>query len=616
MWKPKFISNDKEKKSKDKDTSSKNKDINSKNKDSKDKKAKEKNDLNAKDNKYLKVAFNIIALFCITIFCMSLVPKSFQNDTFYTIKTGQLIRENGIDYKDHFSWHENLPYMYPHWAYDVIISLIFDFAGGYTGLYVSTIILSILLGVLLYFTNKKISKNQVISFVLTLGQMFMMKEYIAARAQLVTFILFVATILLIVKFLEKPKWWHTALLIIIPIIIANIHSAVFPFYFVLYLPFIAEYAIAAILDMHIPHKVYQMWIKQRIKFVNNRLKKAKKEKVEKYQATLVKLNKILEKSNQIFETDLIKQNDRRKKPYKIIIEKNQNVLKLFVIMIICLFTGLLTPIKDMPYTYTFKIMQGNTTNSVSEHLPLTLIENIPVLVSLTITIALAIFTKVKLRLRDIFFLGGLTLLALKTRRQASMLILFGGMVLGSMLSYLIDMYDKKGTEEFMKYMTSIVGEALIVVFIFALSYAEYKPISNSSYINKSSYPVEATEWIKENIDYKNEKIFNDYNYGSYLLLNDIPVFIDSRCDLYTPEFNGTYNKEEKKYEGKDIFSDYISISSITTWYDTKFEEYGIKYVMCKANSKLKMLISRDTNYIEVYKDSNFVIYERNAIQED
>ena len=616
MWKPIFISNDKEKKSKDKDTSSKDKDINSKNKDSKDKKTKEKNDLNAKDNKYLKVAFNIIAIFCITIFCMSLVPKSFQNDTFYTIKTGQLIRENGIDYKDHFSWHENLPYMYPHWAYDVIISLIFDFAGGYTGLYISTIILSIILGVLLYFTNKKISKNQVVSFVITLGQMYMMKEYIAARAQLVTFILFVATILLIVKFLEKPKWWHTALLIIIPIIIANIHSAVFPFYFILYLPFLAEYAIAAILDMHIPHKVYQMWIKQRIKLVNNRLKKAKKEKVEKYQAILVKLNKILEKSNQIFETDLIKQNDRRKKPYKIIIEKNQNVLKLFVIMIICLFTGLLTPIKDMPYMYTFKIMQGNTTNSVSEHLPLTLIENIPVLVSLTITIALAIFTKVKLRLRDIFFLGGLTLLALKTRRQASMLILFGGMVLCSMLSYLVEMYDKKVTEEFMKYMTSIVGETLIVVFMLVLSYTLYKPISNNSYINKNSYPVEATEWIKENIDYKNEKIFNDYNYGSYLLLNDIPVFIDSRCDLYTPEFNGTYNKEEKKYEGKDIFSDYINISNITTWYDTKFEEYGIKYVMCKANSKLKMLISKDSNYIEVYKDSNFVIYERNAIQED
>ena len=615
MWKPKFISNDKGTKENAED--SKNKGTKEKDTNLKDKKVKEKNkkaneqkESNSKNNTGLNIAFNILAVFCIAVFCIAIVPKTFQNDTFYTIKIGQLIRENGIDYQDHFSWHENLPYMYPHWAYDVIISLLFDYAGGYTGLYISTIILSILLGVLLYFTNKKISKNPVISLVLTIGQMELMREYVATRAQMVTFVLFVATILLIVKFLEKPKWWHTALLIIIPIIIANVHSAVFPFYFILYLPFIAEYAIAVVLDWHIPHKVYQMWIKRRIKFVNNKLKKAKKDKVEKYQAILVKLNKLLDKSNQIFETDLVKQNERRKKPYKIIIEKNKNVLKLFIIMIICLFTGLLTPIKDMPYMYTYKIMQGNTTDSISEHLPLTLIENIPILVSITVTLALAIFTKVKLKLRDVFFFGGLTLLALMTRRQSSMLILFGGMVLCSMISSLIDMYDKNGTEEFMKYTTSILGEILSILLIFVISYKIYKPNKDANYINTSSYPVEAVEWIKKNLDYKNIKLFNDYNYGSYLLLNDIPVFIDSRCDLYTPEFNGTYNKEEKKYEGQDIFSDYISISSVTTWYDTKLEEYGVQYVMCKTNSKLKMLISRDSKYEEKYKDSNFMIYER------
>ena len=101
------------------------------------------------------------------------------------------------------------------------------------------------------------------------------------------------------------------------------------------------------------------------------------------------------------------------------------------------------------------------------------------------------------------------------------------------------------------------------------------------------------------------KIFNDYNYGSYMLLNDVPVFIDSRCDLYTPEFNGTYNHEEKKYEGRDIFTDYINISNISTWYETKFEDYGITHVISKKNSKLKMLLEKDDNYKELYKDENF-----------
>ena len=442
-----------------------------------------------------------------------------------------------------------------------------------------------------------------------------MKEYIAVRAQLVTFVLLVATILLIVKYLEKPKLRYAIGLVIIPIIIANVHSAVFPFYFVLYLPFIAEYAIAAVLDWHLPHKVYQMWISNRIKVTNKKLKKAKDGKIEKYQADLQILNKMLEKSNSTFETSLIKQNDRRKKPYKIVLEKNNNVLKLFIIMLICLLTGLLTPIKDMPYMYTYKIMQGNTTKSISEHLPLTLIENIPILITITATFALAIFTKVKLRLRDIFLFGGLTLLTLMSRRQASMLILFGGTVVSTMLANLIEMYDKNGTEDFMQYTTSILGEVLTILLVFIISLSIYKKNINANYINTSNYPVDATNWIKENLDYKNIKLFNDYNYGSYLLLNDVPVFIDSRCDLYTPEFNGTYNKEEKKYEGKDIFSDYLSVSNISTWYDTKFEEYGVTHVICKTNSKLKMLISRDDGYKELYNDSKFVIYERLAEEE-
>lgn len=564
----------------------------------------------SKDKKSLHLAFNILAIFCIAIFCVAITPKTFQNDTFYTIKIGQLIRQNGIDYQDHFSWHEGLPYMYPHWLYDVIISLIYDFAGGFAGIYVSTMVLSVVLGILVYFTNKKVSKNYIISFLITIAQMEIMKEYVAARAQLVTFVLLVATYLLIVKFLEKPKLKYAIGLIVIPIVIANVHSAVFPFYFVLYLPFIVEYAIAVVLDWHIPHKLYQMCIKTNIKYANKRLKKAKNGKVEKYQTMLQNLNKQLEKSNSDFELYLIKQNDRRKKPYRVIIEKNKNVLKLLGVMIICLFTGLLTPIKDMPYTYTYRIMQGNTTQSISEHLPLTLIENIPVLVTIAITFALAMFTKVKIKLRDIFLFGGLTLLALISRRQVSMLMLFGGTVIATMISNVLDMYDKNGSEEFLKYTTSIIGEVLTISLVAVISLSVYKRNVNSDFVNTSNYPVEAVKWIKENLDYENIKIFNDYNYGSYMLLNDIPVFIDSRCDLYTPEFNGTYSKSEKKYIGQDIFSDYINITNITTWYENKFEEYGVTHVICKANSKIKMLLQKDDNYKELYNDTNFVIYDR------
>ena len=570
---------------------------------------KKKKQMTDKDKKLLNIAFNILAVFCIAIFCIALTPKLLQNDTFYTVKVGQGIREWGIDGQDHYSFND-LPYTYPHWLYDVIISLIFDYLGGWTGIYVSTMILSATLGILLYFTLKKITKNSLVSLIIALGQMYLMRDYVAARAQLVTFILFVLTILFIEKFLESGKKRYAIGLVIIPILIANIHSAVWPFYFVLFLPYIGEYILRIIIDANVIHNLYKWGLNLRIKKANNILKKAsKKDDVTKYQAKLVELTKKQEENNSKFETTIAKREEKRKRPFKLRIEKIDRVKWLILIMFICLFTGLLTPIGDMPYTYTLRIMQGNTTASISEHLPLTLIDSKSILFCLTLTIALLIFTDTKIKLRDLFFLAGLTLLALMSRRQISMLVLFGGMVLAKIITELIEKYDKKGTKEVMNFMTSTIGEILTILFIFALSYFMYVPQQNAPYINSSSYPVEAVEWIKENLDYKNIRMFNEYNYGSYLLLEDIPVFIDSRCDLYTPEFNGEKG-DDGKYHGQDIFSDFMNISSIATYYDTKFNEYDITHVMTKTNTKLNMLLSRDDGYKQIYKDDNFIIYER------
>lgn len=74
-----------------------------------------------------------------------------------------------------------------------------------TGIYITTVILSCILGAFLYITNTKVSKNPLFSFVITIGVMVLVQDYIAARAQLVTFILFVVEILFIECFLDTKK---------------------------------------------------------------------------------------------------------------------------------------------------------------------------------------------------------------------------------------------------------------------------------------------------------------------------------------------------------------------------------------------------------------------------
>ena len=556
-------------------------------------------------DKKTKIKFNILAVIMIMIFCFALTPKTLQNDTYYTIKIGQHIAQNGIDMKDPFSWHEDLPYTYPHWAYDLATYEVFQLGenvgiGGFTAIYVMTVILAMILGVTLYVASNKICKNELIAFIVTLGVLYLLKSFIAARAQLVTYILFVLQILFIEQFLETKKKRYAVGLIIIPIIIANVHLAVWPFYFVLFLPYVAEYIIALIADSNIYYRLSIAMKNGKLKRLEK--KENQKEKIEKVQK---ELNTLKEKEQESIEN----REKRRNNPYKIIIKKNSNVKWLIVIMIICAFTGLLTPLGDTPYTYLIKTMQGNTMDSISEHLPLTLINNTNMIVVLIMFLALLIFTDTKITLRDLFMLAGLILLSFMSRRQISMFVLVCGFIFQRMVGSFVQKYDKEGCNAVSTAMTTIVGKILTILLIVLISFYFYRGKINAKIIDESSYPVAACDYIIENLDLSKIKLFNEYNYGSYLLYRGIPVFIDSRADLYAPEFNGTKN-ENGKYQGRDIFSDYINTSNISTYYDDKFKQYEITHVILKKNTKLNMLIMRDVKYKEIYSDKNFVIYER------
>ena len=559
-----------------------------------------------KMEKKTKVKFNVLAIFCIVIFCMAITPITFQNDTYYSIAIGKHIVETGtIDMMDPFSWHEDLPYSYPHWAYDVGTYLVYNLGesvgiGGFAALYIATMILSVILGIVIYYACCKFSKNNLISFFITLGIVYLLKNFIAARAQLVTYILFALTVLFIENFIETKKKRYAVYLIIIPIIIANVHCAVWPFYFVLYVPYIAEYLLAVIVDANIYYNVKLFFSRSKLKRLSK--KEGKQDKIEALNNKIKELEASKENVKAIEEK-------RRANPYKVIFKKEPAVKWLILIMIISLFTGLLTPLGDVPYTYYIKTMQGNTTQNISEHQPLTLINNTAILIVFTMFLLVLIFTDTKLRLRDFFMLAGLTLMTLMSRRQASLFAIIAGFIFVKLITALFEKYDKTGTETVMKFMTKLPGKILTIFMGILISLYIFVPKIGNQFVNKASYPVDAANFIIENLDLDEIRLYNEYNYGSYLLYRGIPVFIDSRADLYAPEFNGTKG-EDGKYKGRNIFSDYINTSNISTYYENTFNKYDITHTITTKKAKLNMFLSRDENYKEIYSDKYFVIYER------
>lgn len=186
-----------------------------------------------------------------------------------------------------------------------------------------------------------------------------------------------------------------------------------------------------------------------------------------------------------------------------------------------------------------------------------------------------------------------------------MLVLIGQFSFTRIITDFLDKYDKGGIDEFAKLMVTWRGRILTIVLIVLCTYTVYYPKTKDKYISESSYPVDAANFLISkqetgSIDFSEMRLFNDYNYGSYLLYRGIPVFIDSRADLYSPEFN------------KDctIFDDYMSLSGIREYYEKKFNKYKITHAMTYTDSKINLFFSRDENLEEIYKDDHFVIYKR------
>ena len=559
------------------------------------------------ENNKVKI-FELTAIILILIFAFSITPKQMQNDIFYTIKIGNLIQQNGIDGVDHFSWHDGLPYTYPHWLYDVGMSLIYNL-GGFNAIYISTCFFSCILGICIYIVNSKLTKNKLLSFIVTITVLYLIKGYITARAQLVTFILFILLVYNIERFIENKKVINALTLLIIQMLIANLHVAVWPFSFVLYLPYVAEYLIAELQDIVLYKKLQIKFLKIRAKKYNDKLKSSNnKINSEKYVKRLQKVTEKLLEKQELVEKIRIKRQEKQGKEYKITIKKNKNVRWLVLIMIIAIFTGFLTPLGKTPFTYTYLTFEGNTTKNINEHLPLTLANNAQMACTLIVVLALITFTKVKIRLSDLFMLGGLIFLMFWTRRQQSMFVLIGSIAfiriakqfLQEAMSYPVDDWLKKYFNKFTAF--------ILIAVMFSWSLHLYAKVKDDEFVNEKIYPVEASEWILQNLDVNNIKLYNEYNYGSYLLFKGIPVFIDSRADLYAPEFNTSTGNSK---DGNDIFMDFINSSNISTYYGDIFDKYEITHTILYKNSKIAMLIRKTDSekFNEIYSDENFVIYE-------
>jgi hypothetical protein len=394
----------------------------------------------------------------------------------------------------------------------------------------------------MFLTVKRVIKDEGISFLITCLFSTFLSSYIAVRAQLVSYILLLLILYCIEMVRETGKNRYIIISFLLSILVVNIHCAVFPFILVLFLPYLVSDLVYVLKNKFFP----------KTKLIDN-------------------------------EESILS------------IEKPAHDKKLFIMILLILISGFICPNAPYAYLYLPFIMMGNSTKYILEHMPASIETNVFIYFFLLVFILILLIPKVKIKLHDLFMILGLFIMSFLSLRSFSLFIIMS-IYAFARISYVITynklkhikLVDAFRIKSFYITLMLLVSIGSCVSFYFEIQ---------KDYIKEDIYPVNMVNYIKKKYDYKNIRIFNDYNFGSYLLFKDIPVFVDSRSDLYLPEFNNDNTQ-------------FIDCLEIVSRYKYVLEKYDFTHILIYNGSKFNSVLDNLDEYKLVKRDKYYSLYEK------
>ena len=135
-----------------------------------------------------------------------------------------------------------------------------------------------------------------------------------------------------------------------------------------------------------------------------------------------------------------------------------------------------------------------------------------------------------------------------------------------------------------KFFVAVISGCVILAFLLSFTELYLKSLNLQSTLNVQGYPTGAVSYLKTNNLDINSGLFNEYNWGGYLVWLQIPVFIDGRMASW-------------KNDGKSILADYIAISRGDC---TVLQKYKIKLALLKKERSNQCFL----DFKKIYEDEN------------
>lgn len=208
---------------------------------------------------------------------------------------------------------------------------------------------------------------------------------------------------------------------------------------------------------------------------------------------------------------------------------------------------------------------------------------------------LFLITKKQIKMHHFFLLFGSIFMSLTSIRHCALFFIIAAIVCSDYIADTIKDCDISQHNIMLK-------PSRIQVALLCISFSLYAVpnLFQWSYVDGRNYPVEAIKYIKQNENLSTMRIFNQYDFGSYIILNDIKVFIDSRAEPYTTMYSPKV----------EVIKDYYDCEWIREPHRKIFDKYKLNCALVYRDSSINTVLSSDQGFKKLYEDSNFVFYKK------
>lgn len=181
--------------------------------------------------------------FILPLFFFFFIRINVFDDIYFLLSHGKYILNNGFPYKEILSMHSNYDFVMQQWLSSVIYYVIFNLFKE-VGLYIFLFIINGFITFLVYKLCLIISDNRkyISCFISSIIMILLEMNFIVYRPQVFSYIIFLILVI-ILELYKNSKRDYLLFIPILSVLLVNLHGAVFPIYFILMLPYLANYII-------------------------------------------------------------------------------------------------------------------------------------------------------------------------------------------------------------------------------------------------------------------------------------------------------------------------------------------------------------------------------------